>query len=163
MSKRKVCSKVRCSLVHNITSKCIIDNVYSVSWKYVWKFNIHWTINMPTIINSDLSNWNCQYLLYFYFGIILVEIILRGTMNSRILYHTMQSMYPSRNETWVKNYYTNCSHIQSNMKRLSFQSSTFLQHLKSSTWAQSSRAHLHWKVRSNFYTKCSTFERIGQT
>ena len=22
---------------------------------------------------------------------------------------------------------------------------------------------LHWKVRSNFYTKCSTFERIGQT
>ena len=30
---------------------------------------------MPTIINSDLSNWNCQYLLHFYFGIILVEII----------------------------------------------------------------------------------------
>ena len=65
----------RRSLVYNITSKCIIDNVYSVSWKYVRKFNIHWTINMPTIINSDLSNWNCQYLLHFYFGIILVEII----------------------------------------------------------------------------------------
>ena len=25
-------------------------------------FNIHWAINMPTIINSDLSNWECQYL-----------------------------------------------------------------------------------------------------
>ena len=25
-------------------------------------FNIHWAINMPTIINSDSSNWKCQYL-----------------------------------------------------------------------------------------------------